>query len=160
MKLFSNISNFLTFRYSFILKTELEFNYVLELLKSRIKKDPSFLDPVFKNNHFAFSHKNFAPGFYNFSPILFLVEIRNQSTVSVLVTVKIVPLFFWFYLLGIISIVACYTLNIGGVKDQFVSASFPLHPYYSPLLIVFPYFYYWFKIRDVKGTLKIFLKSK
>ncbi len=154
MKLFGKISDFILFRYTFEIKTEMDPELVRKRLFDRLNGDKSFLYPVFDKNEFAFSHKNFLPEFYNFSPFIFEGEITNKNGTSIIICAKTYPILIWFFVAGILTILIGYFTNFLGIRDDFMDTSFPFNPLFSPIFMMIPYGYYFVKINDVKGIIK------
>ncbi len=160
MKLFLKIFDFFFFRYSFEIETEIDQELIKNKLFDRFNRDQSFLNPVFRNYKFAFSHKNFMPKLYNFSPVIFEGEINKKKKTSIYVSIKIYLIFIWIFVLAIIISLISYFTNLGGMKDEFIDTPFPLNPIFSPIFILIPYCYFAIKINDVKGIIKNIVKRE
>ncbi|MHC1774602.1 MAG: hypothetical protein AB9834_04230 [Lentimicrobium sp.] len=154
MKLSGNLLDFILFRYSFEIQTEIDPELVRKRIFDRLNGDKSFLYPVFDKNEFAFSHKNFFPEFYNFSPFIFEGEITSKSGTSIIICAKTYPVLIWFFVAGIIIALIGYFTNFIGIKDDLMEPSFPFNPLFSPIFMLLPYGYYFMKINDVKGIIK------
>lgn len=150
----NKIIDFMLFRFSFEITTELNQELIREKLYESFNQDQSFLYPVYEMNKFAFSHKNFLPGFYDFSPIIFEGEISKKAGTSISVSAKTYPLLIWFFVIGISSILISYFTNFDGMRDEFSNSQFPFNPLFSPIIMLLPYGYYAFKINDVRGILR------
>lgn len=153
MKLSGNILDFILFRYSFEIKTEMDSELVRKRIFDRLSGDKSFLYTVFDKNEFAFSHKIFLPEFYSFSPFIFEGEITSKNGTSIIICAKTYPILIWFFVAGILTILIGYFTNFLGIRDDFRDTPFPINPLFSPLLIFVPYGYYFMKINDVKGII-------
>ncbi|MBM3436831.1 MAG: hypothetical protein FJY07_11515 [Bacteroidetes bacterium] len=127
---------------------------------NRIKHDQSFLYPVFENNRFAFSHINLMPNFFNYSPVVFEGEISKKDKTSIIVKAEIIPIFFWFFVAGILFSWVSYYMDLGGIKDKFINSSFPITPAFISIGILIPYGYYFIKINDVKRIIKTIVQSE
>lgn len=160
MKLSGNILDFILFRYSFEIKTEMDSELVRKRIFDRLSGDKSFLYPVFDKNEFAFSHKIFLPEFYSFSPFIFEGEITSKNGTSIIICAKTYPILIWFFVAGILTILIGYFTNFLGIRDDFTDTPFPINPLFSPLLIFVPYGYYFMKINDVKGIIKSIVARK
>lgn len=154
MRLFQKIFDFILFRFSFEIETEMDQELIKTKLLYRFNHDQSFLNPVFGNIRFAFSHKNIMPKFYNFSPVIFEGEINKKVRTSIFFAITVHSIFIWIFVFAILSSLIGYFANIGGIKDDFQNSPFPLNPLFSPIFILIPYCYYAFKIIDVKGIIK------
>jgi len=154
MKYLKNIFDFILFRLSFIIRTDLSKESVRDIFLKTFQKNKCFIQPEFDNNTFTFSHKNFMPELYNFSPIIFEGEIKNEIKTTINISVKIFPIFFWIFVLAILSILISYVTNFDNMNDDFADTPFPINPKFSPIFILIPYLYYFFKIFDVKRFIK------
>lgn len=160
MRNLDRVLDFILFRFSFEIITELDQELIRKKLYDRFNRDQSFLYPVFEMNKFAFSHKNLLPKLYNFSPIIFEGEISKKIGTSIFVSAKIYPVFIWFFVVGILSGLISYFTNLGGMKDEFLNTPFPFNPVFSPILMLIPYGYYVIKIIDVKGILESIVRRE
>ena len=154
MKLFRRLSDIILFRSTIEIETDLSCEVVKNILIERFKSDQSFLYPVFEDFKFSFIHRSFMPKFNNYSPVISEGEIRNQSKTLIFISVKQVPIFFLWFVFGILCVLIFYNLNYDGFKDEFANTPFPLNPIYSPLLILIPYGYYASKTNNVKRIIK------
>ena len=160
MKNLDRVLDFILFRFSFEIITELDQELIRNKLDESFNHDQSFLYPTFEMNKFAFSHKNLLPKLYNFSPIIFEGEISKKIGTSISVSAKIYPVFIWFFVVGILSGLISYFTNLDGMRDEFSNTPFPFNPLFSPIFILIPYGYYVFKINDVKGILESIVRRE
>ncbi len=160
MSLFQRIFDFILFRFSFEIKTETDQELIKTKLLNRIKHDQSFLYPVFENNKFAFSHKNLMPNFYNYSPVVFEGEITKKDKTSIIVKAEIIPIFFWFFVAGILFSWVSFYIDLGGIKEKIINPPFLTNPAFTSIFILIPYGYYAIKINDVKRIIKSIVQSE
>lgn len=160
MRLFRKIFDFILFRFSFEIETEIDQELIKNKLLDRFKRDQSFLNPIFENNKFAFAHKNLMPKLYNFSPVIFEGEINKTKKTYIFISSKIYQIFIWIFILAILISLIGYFTNMGGMKDEFQNTPFPINPIFSPIFILIPYGYYAIKINDVKGIIKNIIKRE
>ncbi len=160
MTIYKNIIDFILFRLSFKIETNLNRESVKQVLLGWAKRDKNVLSPIFDNYEFAFSHKKTLSNFFNFSLIYFEGEIKNGNKTRVIITSRIMPMFFWIFAFAILSILMSYFLDFDGMKNEFRNSPFPFNPIIVPVLILILYLYYSIKTFDVKSNIKAILKRE
>jgi hypothetical protein len=151
------IIDFFIFRVSFEIETKLDQGTCKKLLIAIFNRDNCFINPVFRDYKFAFSHKNFMPGTYNFSPFYFDGEIKSGLNTSIYIKSGFVTIFFWMFIIPIIMMIVLYFFNYGNIRS--IAKVFPL-PIFLLVYISFNYIYYAYKIYDVKGIIRRLIKTE
>ncbi len=154
MKIHQRIFDFILFRVSFEIETRLGKDQIKSALADRFYEDRSFLDSIFEEYEFAFSHKNFMPETYGFSPIYFEGEIESKTKTLISVQAKSIRIFIGIFIFAVATILISNYTDLGDVNDKLANVPLDINPLTSLLALLIPYFYYAIKIYDVKNILR------
>ncbi|HEY9115194.1 MAG TPA: hypothetical protein VIN10_10875 [Bacteroidales bacterium] len=151
--IFKKILNALICRFNFKVKTHLNNEITSEVIRHRLKNDPSFMEAAFEKDEFTFMHRYFLPELSKYSFLIFEGKIINKDNYSE-IQIKAVGwlIILIFYYLGVLVFLYDSYIGFDEINDNPFS-----NPIFAFIPILLIYIYSLIKIMQVKSIFKSML---